>query len=84
YAERSDRYGPALESDNLDDVARLLGHRPKSWQEADAQLEEFVLKAGPESDPDLVRILHRRLLREEALLEPALRELQNAHMAPID
>lgn len=84
YLDRSDRYGPALESDDLDDVAAILGNRPRNWQEADAELERFVLDAGPERDAELVRYFHRRLLREEALLQPALRELDDVRMPPID
>ena len=80
YLDRSDRYGPALEAANLDDAAMLLGTRPASWQEADARLEELVLASGPERDSDFIRFFHRRLAREEALLEPVLREQQGASL----
>jgi len=84
--ERSDRYRPALESDDLDDVAELLGHRPRSWEQADEELERFVLEANAEGhlDEELLRYFHRRLCREESLLEPTLRELTGARIEPID
>ena len=81
---RSDRYGPALESDDLDDAARLLGHRPANWREADAALEARVAKAPREQDGDLIRCLHRRALRREALLDPVLRELRGVTMQLLD
>jgi len=83
YLDSCDRYGPALDSDDLDDVADILGHRPRNWREADEELERFVLDAGPEHDAELVRYFHRRLLREEALLRPALRELQNVRLQAV-
>jgi hypothetical protein len=78
--ERADRYGAALDADDLDDVEKLLGRRPSSWQEADAQLEELVLASGPERDADFIRYFHRRLSREESLLYPVLREQQDASL----
>ena len=78
YLDRSDRFGPALEAEDLDDVAKLLGRRPATWQEADAELEELVLASGPERDDDFIRYFHRRLSREESLLYPVLREQQDA------
>jgi aminoglycoside phosphotransferase (APT) family kinase protein len=78
YLDRSDRYGPALEADDLDDVAQLLGTRPATWQQADALLEEQVLAAGPERDEEFIRYFHRRLSREESLLYPVLREQRDA------
>ncbi|MHA7837582.1 MAG: phosphotransferase [bacterium] len=83
YLERSDAYGPALEADDLDDAARLLGSRPSSWQEADERLEALVLDSGPERDGELLRYFHRRLSREEALLQPVLREQQDASIPPL-
>lgn len=84
YLERSDRYGEALEADDLDDVAKLLGARPASWQEADERLESLVLESGPERDADFIRYFHRRLAREESLLEPVLREQRNATFPPLE
>lgn len=84
YLEQSDRHGPALEADDLDDVAKLLGRRPASWEEADARLEQLVLEAGPERDGELIRYFHRRLCREESLLHPVLREQQNASFPPLE
>jgi len=84
YLERADRFGAALEADDLADVAKLLGARPSSWQAADERLERFVLEAGPERDAELVRLFHRRLCREEFLLQPVLREQQNASFPPLD
>ncbi|MDJ0852382.1 MAG: phosphotransferase family protein [Myxococcota bacterium] len=84
YLERVDAYGDALEADDLDDAGRVLGHRPATWAQADAELEAFVLKAGPESDAELTRLFHRRLSREEFLLRPTLRELEGAVMPPLD
>jgi hypothetical protein len=80
YLDRADRYGAALDADDLDDVEKLLGRRPSSWQEADAQLEELVLASGPERDADFIRYFHRRLSREESLLYPVLREQQDASL----
>jgi len=80
YLDRSDRFGPALETDDLDDAAKLLGHRPATWQEADAELEALVLASGPERDGDFIRYFHRRLAREESLLQPVLREQADAQM----
>ena len=78
YLDRADRYGAALDADDLDDVEELLGWRPSSWQEADERLEELVMAAGPERDAEFIRYFHRRLSREESLLYPVLREQQDA------
>jgi aminoglycoside phosphotransferase (APT) family kinase protein len=83
YLARADRFGPALEAENQADAARLLGRRPGSWQEADAELERFVLDAGPEHDAALVELLHRRTLRHESLLHGALLELEGARIEPL-
>jgi hypothetical protein len=84
YLEQSDLYGPAFEADNLTEVAEILGHRPATWQQAEAELEQFVLTAGPEHDPALVRLFYRRLAREAALLHPALGYLTGSRIQPID
>ncbi|MCP4904655.1 MAG: phosphotransferase [bacterium] len=81
YLDRSDRHGPALEAEDLDDVAKLMGRRPSTWQEADAQLEELVFASGPERDDEFIRYFHRRLSREEALLYPVLREQQDLEIS---
>jgi aminoglycoside phosphotransferase (APT) family kinase protein len=70
-----DRLGPRLEAQDRDEVSALLGRRVASWSEADAALEAFVLAAPPAHTADVLRLLHRRTLRQEALLKPALREL---------
>jgi hypothetical protein len=61
-------------------VARLLGRRPPTWQQADAELERFVLAAGPEHDAALVAHLYRRTLRHESLLTGVLNELEGARI----
>ena len=53
YLEQSDLYGAAFEEDNMAEVVDLLGHRPADWQQAEAELERFVLTAGPEHDATL-------------------------------
>jgi hypothetical protein len=81
---RVDRMGPAIEAADLDDVSALLGTRPHSWQQADAALEELVAVADPDLDVELVGTFHRRLLRQEALVDPVLRELRGARIQPLD
>jgi aminoglycoside phosphotransferase (APT) family kinase protein len=84
YLRRADRYGPALEAEDLDEVAALLGRRPAGWAEADAALEEFVLAAEPERDAEIIRYLYRRTLRQEALLQPVMRELTDVSIQLLD
>ncbi|MEZ4290635.1 MAG: phosphotransferase [Myxococcota bacterium] len=84
YLERADRFGAALDADDLDDTAKLLGARPRDHATADAALEELVLAAGPERDAELIRHFHRRLCREEFLLQPVLREQEDAALPPLE
>ena len=71
---------PAIEVANLDDLESLLGRRPASAAEGDAALEVHVLAAGPGEDERLVELLHRRLLRQQALIEPLMGEFRGVRM----
>jgi aminoglycoside phosphotransferase (APT) family kinase protein len=78
-----DRLGPRIAAQDLDDVSALLGRRVGSWSEADAALEAFVRAAPAARTADVLRILYRRTLRQEALLRPALRELDGVSIQRI-
>jgi aminoglycoside phosphotransferase (APT) family kinase protein len=79
-----DRLGPRLEAEDCDEVSALVGRRLVGWQEADAALEAFVLSATRARLPAIAALLHRRTLRQEALLRPALRELGGVSLQRID
>jgi aminoglycoside phosphotransferase (APT) family kinase protein len=72
HLERSQEIGSAVEEADLDDLHGLLGRRPTSWQEGDAELEGFVLADAGDGrhDEDLVQLFHRRNLRAQMLLGP--------------
>ncbi len=76
WRARAAEHGAALEADTLADATALLGSKPRSVAEADAALEALVLAADPARDAEILRALHRQCLREEALLQPVLRELE--------
>ena len=78
--ERVDRYGPELESHSLDDAAKLLGHRPATWQECDAALEALALETPADRQADLVRCLYRHVMRQEFLIAPGARELEGTRV----
>jgi len=84
YLERLNRHGPALEADNIADVDALLGAAHANADEADAALEGFILAADPGADADLLRLLHRRCLREATLLEPVLAEFSGVQIQLFD
>ncbi len=80
----SERLGPAIDALELDDLARLLGHRPSSLAQGDAELQQLVLGSGPERDAELVRYFYRRVTREETLLKPAMEEMAMSTLSPIE
>jgi aminoglycoside phosphotransferase (APT) family kinase protein len=80
YLDRADRMAPALERANLDDLERLLGRRPASAADGDAALEAFVMAAPATDDAKLIEVLHRRLMRQEALIEPLMEEFRGVRM----
>jgi hypothetical protein len=49
----------------------LLGHRPQTWDEGDAELERFVLSDDGRHDEELVLLFNRRLWRAHQLMGPA-------------
>ena len=70
HLARFDEIGTAILEADLDDLAPLLGRRPSSWREGDAELEAFVLGDHGKHDEALIRLFHRRLSRSKATLGP--------------
>ena len=68
-----DEIGDAVSRADLDDLHQLLGHRPESWLEGEAELERFVLADADTGrhDEQLVALFHKRNLRAQMLLGPA-------------
>lgn len=83
HLARVDEIGEALVEADLDDLAELLGWRPKTWWEGDAALERFVLQAVEADDRShdeaLVRVFHRRNLRVHMQLGPAGSKMVEHH-----
>ena len=71
HLERIDEIGERVVAADLDDLAPLLGHRPSSWSEGEAELERFVLADRGEHDDRLIELFHRRLHRARMLNGPA-------------
>lgn len=73
HASRLDEIGDALSDADLDDIHQLLGHRPESWLEGEAELERFVLANADTSryDEQLLGLFHKRNLRAHMTLGPA-------------
>ena len=80
YLRRADRYGAALEADDMAEAEALLGRRPTSWQERDQAIENLVLESDGDRDEEIVCYLVRHIQREEFLLKGDLRELEGVHM----
>jgi aminoglycoside phosphotransferase (APT) family kinase protein len=83
WARELDARGAAIEREDAEEVARLTGARAAPGLAADAALEAFVLGAGPERDEEILQLLYRRTKRQQALMQPALRELEHARLHPL-
>ena len=83
WTREIDARGAQIERDDADEVARLTGVRAAPGTEADRALEAFVLGAGPERDTEILQLLYRRTKRQQALMQPALRELTAARLHPL-
>jgi hypothetical protein len=70
HLDRFDEIGSIVVDRDLDDVAALLGTRPRSWEEGEALLEQFVVDSGAERDAELIALFNRRLHRQRMLLGP--------------
>jgi hypothetical protein len=72
HAARAIEVGDVVSEDDLDDLHRLLGHRPADWATGEAELEAFVLAdaATGAHDEDLLQLFHARNLRAHQLLGP--------------
>jgi aminoglycoside phosphotransferase len=84
YLREIDRRGPGMLAQDLDEASALLGRRPSDRADADAALEALAVAPPPRLEASLLRYLHRRMLREEALLRPAMRELTDVRFQAID
>jgi aminoglycoside phosphotransferase (APT) family kinase protein len=73
HAARMDEIADESSQHDLDDLHQLLGHRPESWLEGEAELERFVLADADTGrhDEQLLQVFHKRNLRAQMLLGPA-------------
>jgi len=76
--------GQSVAEDDMTDVTKVLGYRPRNWQEADAQLEELILSAPAERNEDILRYLYKHTVRQQALLGSALREMEGAVLQTLE
>jgi aminoglycoside phosphotransferase (APT) family kinase protein len=83
YLREMDRLGSAAEAADLDDLAELLGARPESVAEGIAEvLDRFG--SGSIDVTSVVRVLHRRTLRETQILRPAMGVLAERTFDPLE
>lgn len=75
--------GAWVEAQNLDEAAEILGRRPADWVEADAELETYVLNAGPEDDERLCAFFARQVERDLAVMGPFGRRAEGYALPPV-
>jgi aminoglycoside phosphotransferase (APT) family kinase protein len=70
HVERFDQIGQAVTEADREDLSRLVGRAPKSWDECETMLEDFVLADEGRHDGELVVLFNRRWQRYKALMGP--------------
>ncbi len=65
-------FGPAMECQELDEMASLLGQRPSSITEGNFKLEQRVREADSNIDEALIRYFYRYARRKELILGDAV------------
>lgn len=81
--QRVTQSGTHVEAADRAEQAQLIGSTAETWQEADEQLERYV-QSGQASEPQLVRLLARRLSRQIDLISPGMRDVRGFRVQPID
>ena len=66
------------------DIAALTGKTVHNVAEADAMAMEFIQKAPPEKDADIVRLLHRKLLRDCLIIAGENPPADHIALAPME
>jgi aminoglycoside phosphotransferase (APT) family kinase protein len=72
HLRNADAFGAALEAQELEEIARLVGGRPRTLAEGDAALLRAIDANAGARDGQLASHLYRRSVREEALWRGAL------------
>jgi aminoglycoside phosphotransferase (APT) family kinase protein len=67
FIKRMDAYRDT-EAEYLKGVEQLIGRPVRDWEEADAELEKFVMSAGPEHDDALIHLFYRWALAQAVTL----------------
>ena len=70
HLQRASQVGIQAEAADRQDLTSLLGQTPVNPQEADAELEAFVIRDGGTHDLALIKLFHRRLVRALSTLGP--------------
>jgi aminoglycoside phosphotransferase (APT) family kinase protein len=70
HLQRLDQVEAEVLQADLADLESLLGHRPPTWDEGEAELERFVLADDGRHDAELIDLLHRRNWRHWATIAP--------------
>jgi hypothetical protein len=86
YLRNRGHYRRWCEDADLTETAELTGTSLANMVEADAELTRFVAAAGPEHDPALTRLFHRRFLRHCLMIagpNPAPDHIALAKIEPI-
>jgi aminoglycoside phosphotransferase (APT) family kinase protein len=71
HLERFDQIGAAIADADREDLSLLAGRAPRSWNDCEAALEQFVLADEGRHDAELVVLFNRRWRRYKALMGPA-------------
>jgi aminoglycoside phosphotransferase (APT) family kinase protein len=68
YLRRAEGVRDAFAAEYVRETAELIGKQPASESDASEMLVAFIAAAGPEHDEALVRLLHRQVKRQAAIL----------------
>ena len=82
YLARVDTFGPHYEECERQDLAALIGRRPRSVESGRADAAAAVA-AGTVSEEDYILTLWRRIARETELARPSMGVLADRHWPPL-
>jgi aminoglycoside phosphotransferase (APT) family kinase protein len=77
------RIGLSMDEDELDDLATLIGHRPRSIGSAEGELEAYVSAAGLEDELKIIGFFNRRYQRRRLALLAHDERLQLYDLEPL-